>query len=204
MYSRKISTKILLNNWFFVILDFDKKTCIFTGKTLAGLEKSGKKGLGTTVFSSFLVFDKTNLDFDRNFFGKFVESAFYVSKETVTEQRFRKEFQKISGFLDFEKVFGTMARNFLEGCQKFNRCPEEQLEGKIPGIKFFRLLSNSYFYFEQKIFYRETKPAINSGKTSIKREKFTILISLGFWAKPFLFKFSEKIRQNFGIFDLLA
>ena len=78
-----------------------------------------------------------------------------------------------------------MARNFLEGCQKFNRCPEEQFEGKIPGIKFLRLLIDSYFYFKQKIFYRETKPAINSGKPSIKREKFTILIYLGFWAKPF-------------------
>ena len=73
-----------------------------------------------------------------------------------------------------------MARNFLEGCQKFNRCPEEQIEGKIPGINFFRLLSDSYSYFKQKFFYRETKPAINSGEASIKRGKFTILISLGF------------------------
>ena len=30
-----------------------------------------------------------------------------------------------------------MAKTFLEGCQKFNRCPEEQLEGKIPGKKIF-------------------------------------------------------------------
>ena len=63
--------------------------------------KKQEKCLGTTVFSSFLVLDRTNLDFDRNFFGKVVESAFHVSKETLTEQLFRKEFQKISGFLDF-------------------------------------------------------------------------------------------------------
>ena len=60
---------------------------------------------------------------------------------------------------------------------------------------FFRLLSDFFFYFKRKNFFRNTKPAKISGKTFFKREKLTILISLGFWAKSF-FTFSEKNRQN--------
>ena len=154
-----MSRKILLNNLFSPVWTLTAKTCIFTGKILAMLEKQ-EKCFSTTVFSSFLVFDKTNLGFDRIFFGRLVESAFYVSKETLTEQRFRKEFQKIS-----EMYFAFLPEGFWKGCQNYflrvqrNTYRETFSEGSLENLRIF-----GYFL---KFLAQWRKTFLRIGKTAI-------------------------------------
>ena len=98
------------------------------------------------------------------------------------------------------EVFGTRAKNFLEGCQKFNRRREEQIKGKITAKIIFGFSVASSFTLGQKFSSKYASLQKTLENPSSKEKSFAILISLGFWAKSFFFlNLAKKSAKTFKI-----
>ena len=112
--------------------DFGKKNSqVCRNSNLSVQMKNVEKNSWTIGFSSFFEFDKKNLYFYTNVFGRVVKTTFYVSRGTLSEQNFWKEVLKTSGLSVNFWSFWVNGGKIFQGLQNSKRCPGEQAKGKV-------------------------------------------------------------------------